>query len=893
MRRWFSGLRVRLLLLVLIAVLPALVLTISSGLEQRQVAAAQARQEAQRLAWFASADQARLIEAAHQLLVILAQLDEVRSRDLLLHLEPAQVTCSTLLADLLRRHPHYANFGVADLNGDVLCSAVPASSPVNFADRDWFQRVLRTHDFTVGEYVIGRIVGKALIPFAYPIVDDIGQVQAVLFGSIDLAWLNQFVAEAQLPQSSTLTVIDRNGTILARHPEPEKWVGEAVPDAPIVQTVLRQGAGTAETTGTDGVLRLYAFTPLLSSDHAPRDTQSAEAKDLVGGTILPDAYVYVGIPAAVAYAEVNRLLARNLAGLGLATLLALVAAWTGSDLFILRRIKALVRTTRCLAAGDLSARMGPPYGGGELSQLAHAFDQMAAALEERAAERQQAEDALRGSEQRYRALCATAQRQAQELLLLDQVRTALARELDLPAVIRTVVEGIAQTFGYTQVSLYLLEGDLLRLQHQVGYERVIAQIPITQGVSGRVARTGQPVLLEDVRADPTFLGAIEGIVSEVCVPLCDQSRVVGTLNVESTHGVTLTEADLRLMTALSEHIGIAIGRARLYAEVRESAESLRQRTIELQARNEELDAFAHTVAHDLKNPVALVTGFAEVLGESYTEMSPDEVQNTLRAIVWNGRKMSNIVDELLLLAEIRGKEIEVAPLDMAAIVAEAQQRLTYMIEESFGFAQDRPFGFAQDRPFGFAQDRPFGFAQDRPFGFAQDRPFGFAQDRPQVEIILPAVWPAALGYAPWVEEVWVNYLSNAIKYGGRPARVELGADFLPQVARSAQSPKRRAAGDGPQETGHSRGTETSHNGGGYVRFWVRDNGPGLPPEEQTRLFTPFTRLNQTRARGHGLGLSIVRRIVEKLGGQVGVESEVGRGSVFSFTLPAAKQGVHS
>jgi signal transduction histidine kinase len=78
-----------------------------------------------------------------------------------------------------------------------------------------------------------------------------------------------------------------------------------------------------------------------------------------------------------------------------------------------------------------------------------------------------------------------------------------------------------------------------------------------------------------------------------------------------------------------------------------------------------------------------------------------------------------------------------------------------------------------------------------------------------------------------------------------------------------------------------------------VRFWVRDNGPGLPPEEQTRLFTPFTRLNQTRARGHGLGLSIVRRIVEKLGGQVGVESEVGRGSVFSFTLPAAKQGVHS
>jgi signal transduction histidine kinase len=111
-----------------------------------------------------------------------------------------------------------------------------------------------------------------------------------------------------------------------------------------------------------------------------------------------------------------------------------------------------------------------------------------------------------------------------------------------------------------------------------------------------------------------------------------------------------------------------------------------------------------------------------------------------------------------------------------------------------------------------------------------------------------------MGYAPWVEEVWVNYMSNAIKYGGCPPRVELGAE--------AQSK------DG-------------------VRFWVRDNGRGISPEERDRLFTPFTRLSQIHVKGHGLGLSIVRRIVEKLGGAVTVESKVGRGSVFSFTLPAA------
>jgi two-component system, sensor histidine kinase and response regulator len=83
-----------------------------------------------------------------------------------------------------------------------------------------------------------------------------------------------------------------------------------------------------------------------------------------------------------------------------------------------------------------------------------------------------------------------------------------------------------------------------------------------------------------------------------------------------------------------------------------------------------------------------------------------------------------------------------------------------------------------------------------------------------------------------VEEVWVNYLSNAIKYGGNPPRIELGADQLPD---------------------------------NHIRFWVRDNGPGLSPDDQQRLFTPFTQLNQVMVRGHGLGLSIVQRIVHKLG----------------------------
>jgi signal transduction histidine kinase len=125
----------------------------------------------------------------------------------------------------------------------------------------------------------------------------------------------------------------------------------------------------------------------------------------------------------------------------------------------------------------------------------------------------------------------------------------------------------------------------------------------------------------------------------------------------------------------------------------------------------------------------------------------------------------------------------------------------------------------------------------------------------QARIVLPEMWPLAIGYEPWIEEVWANYLSNALKYGGRPPHLELGA---------------------------STGTD------GLVRFWVRDNGPGIPPAVHSRLFTSLNEIDRLNMPEHGLGLPIVQRIVEKLRGQVGVESEAGMGSLFFFTLPAVQ-----
>jgi len=222
----------------------------------------------------------------------------------------------------------------------------------------------------------------------------------------------------------------------------------------------------------------------------------------------------------------------------------------------------------------------------------------------------------------------------------------------------------------------------------------------------------------------------------------------------------------------------------------------------------ELDAYAHTVAHDLKNPLTALIGFSELLVDRHSTMPPEQVERNLRIIAENGRRMTNIIEELLLLASVRQQgQVVREPVDMAPVVAEVRARLDDMMR------------------------------------------------RNNAELVAPATWPVVLGHDAWIAEVWTNYVSNAIKYGGKPPRVELGAT--------------------PQEDG-------------YVRFWVRDNGAGISQEDQSRLFTPFERLSQVRIEGHGLGLSIVQRIVEKLGGYVSVSSASGQGSTFSFSLPTSE-----
>jgi PAS domain S-box-containing protein len=184
-------------------------------------------------------------------------------------------------------------------------------------------------------------------------------------------------------------------------------------------------------------------------------------------------------------------------------------------------------------------------------------------------ERKQTEAELRTSENRALTLLSAVKRQAREAALLHEVRTLIAGENDLPAIVRAVVQGIREHFGYELVSVYFQEQDRLVLQNQVGYPHVLDYLSLTQGVMARTLRTGEPELVEDVTRDPDFLSELSGVRSEVSVPLFVGAAPVGVLNVETIDEV-LTTHDLSLCIALGAHISLAVQRARLYSELQNS-----------------------------------------------------------------------------------------------------------------------------------------------------------------------------------------------------------------------------------------------------------------------------------------------------------------------------------
>ena len=337
----------------------------------------------------------------------------------------------------------------------------------------------------------------------------------------------------------------------------------------------------------------------------------------------------------------------------------------------------------------------------------------------------------------------------------------IAAALDPDALLAQIVEQGVRLLDASQGALWLRAGEVLTC---------------AAGFPGRNMAGDAPPLIEHARVDGGRLLA----------PLKIDGDGLGILVLE---GAEFNEEAVVLAEQFARHAALALQSAR---------------------RVDKLNAFAGTVAHELKSPLAYTVFSLDDVIERFTELPLRDIHETLINVLAANNEIAQLVDSLLEWAMLSAKNSQaLEPVDCRAAVEAALAKLSPLVR----------------------------------------------RHEPSVEFVELLAEPSTLAFGrrAWVEVAWTNLLGNALKYGANAEgaiQLELGA------TREGQ----------------------------HLRCWVRDRGRGIDPADQQRLFVPLERLVNDE-RGRGLGLSITQRLVEEMGGAVGVESEVGQGSTFYFTLP--------
>jgi len=539
-----SSLRFRLFLLTFLAAVLAIAVVLLAFAIEKHSATAKAQWEAQQIARLTSHDYEQVASDTRLLLGMLAQLQEVRNSDV--------SSMNKVFADLMGQSSIYANIVAFDPQGNMFASGLPFTDPVNVSDRAYFKHVLADRRFTTSEYLIGRVSGKASVGFAYPVLGNSANILSVLYVGIDLQQLNQVVLNADLPPGSTLTLVDRDGLVLVRHPEPEKWVGKSMPEAPVVDAVLTQKEGSAKATGLDGLPRFYGFVPLKASGE-------------------DGAYIIVGIPEDVALGQVHQALQRNLALLAVLFVLLLALVWLGSERLFLRPVRSLLGATRRMASGDLGARTGvSSVRTGELSELAHAFDDMAESLQARQAE---------------------TQRLTRMLTVLSEVNQTIVRTADLKEMYHHVCRIAVEFGGFRLAWAGLVEDGGLDVkpvawfgqdESQMDRMRIPMAGPGTHaGPIGAAIQDGRSFICNDAREDASPIWAHENVLKQHCrsfaaFPLRVGTRTAGAIFFYSAETAFFNGEEVRLLTELAGDVSFAMESADRETRRRQEEERARE-----------------------------------------------------------------------------------------------------------------------------------------------------------------------------------------------------------------------------------------------------------------------------------------------------------------------------
>jgi len=348
----------RLLILVTIAVLPALAIQVYNEYKLRHARAAEVRDLTQRYAHFVAAEQDNIVDGTHQLLSALTQLPQIQSAN--------AAECGIVLASLNAQYPNYDRLAAFDVTGRLICSSTAArASDALELSLPHIRAAIADNRFTASDYQVRPDTNARIVEFALPLHDESKNVIGVAVAALNLDWLTSMLAEKPIPPEMAISIIDSRGTVIASTPDPV-WVGSRLPQNlldSLRPTVLQAGL---ELNDPKGVARIYSEVP---------------------STLFPGQFfVIAGFDKSATLSAINQSTVRTAALILSGLALALLAAWVGGDHFLRRPLNILLQAATRWRAGDWSVRAALPDRSSEIGRLGQAFDAMADALSDREAE---------------------------------------------------------------------------------------------------------------------------------------------------------------------------------------------------------------------------------------------------------------------------------------------------------------------------------------------------------------------------------------------------------------------------------------------------------------------------------------------------------------------------
>jgi len=423
-------------------------------------------------------------------------------------------------------------------------------------------------------------------------------------------------------------------------------------------------------------------------------------------------------------------------------------------------------------------------------------------------------------------------------LLANQVSSSL----DLDDVLDSIVRILKQVLNCRGSVIFLFDDkkEWLEMRASCGVKphwQRSARMRMGEGISGKVAQDANSLYIPDARLEPDFIVFDPAVRSLFVVPLIHKGEVIGTLNVDDDKPNAFSGDVGRLLTIAGAQAAAAIANARLYKDLQERAQRLAQAHRELQESDRLKSEFVQNTSHELRTPLTFVKAYVELLLGGTLGALTDRQQASLQIVADWTDKLVRLVDNILTIQAVERGELNFAPVDLAEVVHSA-------VQSAAATAHQAGLSLAED-----------------------------------LEPDLHPVW----GDRARLEQVLVNLIGNACKFA-LPPTVPRRRDVEQQAV--------DAGCVGGTITVRLRNSDRADTEGPYVRAEVIDEGIGIAPDQLTKIFGRFYQVDGSSTRrvgGTGLGLAIVKEIVEAHGGTVTVNSEVGVGSVFSFTVPTARK----